>query len=129
MDKNSSAEKTFLAAWVFGASVVIHALVEAKTEQAVVLVDNNATANIWRDGYFLGLNFAAGLAEILFKRVLGQMDIAAHLKHPVGKVAARVLCYAWVFAFFWCIVPPYQYPVQYKNAVQRTPFKVKMAKL
>ena len=39
------------------------------------------------------------------------------------------LSFTWVFAFFWCIVLPCQYPVQYKNAMQRVPFKVKMAKL
>lgn len=129
MDQGSGVEKTFLAAWVFGVSVVIHALVEAKTEPAVAPTDGNAMANIWRDGYFLGLNFAGGVMEIMFKRPLGKLDVNVHLKHPVGRVAARAICYVWVFAFFWCIVPPYQYPVQYKNAVQRTPFKVKMAKL
>lgn len=129
MNPGSYLEKTFLAAWVFGVSVGIHALVETKTDSAVTPMDINATVNVWRDGYFLGLNFAAGVAEILFKSILGKLYVNVQLKHPVGRIAARVLCYTWVFAFFWCIVPPYQYPVQYKNAIQRTPFKIKMAKL
>lgn len=109
LQPRGASEKTFLAFWVFTISGVVHALVTHKAEPE---------AGPLSDMWFLQLNFAGGLLELVLYRFGG--------RSRGRRVLQRGLGYLWLLLFFYCIVPPYQYPVLHKAAVRRMPFKVNM---
>jgi hypothetical protein len=144
--RGSRLEKALLAVWVFGASAAVHALVTRKTDQpdqrTTIGTSSDGSsgsldAPLWSsDGWFLMLNFCAGLAEIWASKLLRcrrtplpeSANGYGKPPNPNKRSAPNVVLYMlgclWVFAFFWCVVPPYQYPVLQKVARQSAPFRV-----
>ena len=122
----SVAEKALLAMWVFAASGLVHALVTGKTGDSVDVGGGGDLAWISSDWWFLMLNFGAGLTEVVLSRIFIGKRGSQGPRRPV-HLALRLLGYSWVFAFFWCIVPPYQYPVLERAAQCRLPFRVSMS--
>lgn len=112
VEPGSTVEKVFLALWVFTVSGVVHGLVTWKTDPE---------ADPLSDFWFLMLNFLAGLVEMSIRHV---SLFGGKRKSPT--VLSRLMGYLFILAFFYCIVPPYQFPILYKAAVSRMPFKVNM---
>lgn len=112
LEPGSTTEKSILALFVFMVSGIVHALVTWKTEP-----EADPLSDLW----FLMLNFLAGLAEMAFRRT--QLMNSSRLS---VKLLTRLLGYICIMALFYCIVPPYQFPILYKAAVKRLPFKVNM---
>ena len=62
------------------------------------------------DATFLLLNFAGGFVEVWFAKLINvrRLDAGVHL--PWLRTFGQYLGYARVLFFFYCVVPPYQYP-------------------
>ncbi|KAK2606031.1 hypothetical protein QQS21_003549 [Conoideocrella luteorostrata] len=112
LEAGSTAEKILLACWVFAVSGCIHALVTWKTE-----AEGDPLSDVW----FLMLNFLAGLVELLIRRQ-GLLSGLGRRKTVLRRMAG----YLCIVLLFYCIVPPYQFPVLHKAALRRLPFKVNM---
>ncbi|KAJ2906292.1 membrane bound o-acyl transferase family domain-containing protein [Zalerion maritima] len=104
------AEKTFIALWVFVVSGLVHGLVAWKTEP-------EQDARPWGDMKFLLVNFIGGLAEVIVARGVSLMRSNGGRVSPEGKM----LGFLWVFLFFYCTVPEYQYPTLQRTAEMRAP--------
>jgi hypothetical protein len=67
---------------------------------------------LFRDVVFLLLNFTGGLAEVLIGKLVQVICASLGLDMHTGRsrLSMRYLGFAWVFCFFFCTVPPYQYP-------------------
>lgn len=101
----TAAEKAFIAFWVFAFSGVAHSFANLKAEPRL---------DPFIDLRFLLLNFIGGLAESLVIRA-----IPRSFKHRVPVAVRRLLGYAWVYFFFYCTVPSYQWAEYYNAALQR----------
>ncbi|UNI15920.1 hypothetical protein JDV02_002404 [Purpureocillium takamizusanense] len=111
LQPRGTSEKIFLALWVFTCSGFVHALVTHKTEP-----EADARSDMW----FLVLNFSGGLFEF----ALRQLQAGTTARSRGQRLLQSGLGYLWVILFFYCVVPPYQYPILHKAAVRRMPFKV-----
>lgn len=100
-----AAEKAFIAFWVFAFSGVAHCFANLKAEPHL---------DPFLDLRFLLLNFIGGFVESLVIRAIPRC-----VKHRVPAVVRRLLGYAWVYFFFYCTVPSYQWAEYYNAAVQR----------
>ncbi|EQB55719.1 hypothetical protein CGLO_04334 [Colletotrichum gloeosporioides Cg-14] len=102
-----TAEKSFLAFFIFMMSGTIHAATNWMTRNTAPVDD------IYGDMVFLLLNFAGGLLEVLVQKL-----VYTRLKMNKGKenagsaysVVRRAFGVFWVFVFFYTIVPPWQFP-------------------
>lgn len=102
----TSAEKCFVAFWVFAFSGVLHVLVNLKADPE--------TEDPLMDFRFLLLNFCGGSFEML----VGFL-IPGRVKRRVPVLVRRMMGFAWVYAFFYCTVPSYQWAEYYKMARER----------
>ena len=117
----SRTEKLFTAFWVFFVSGICHAVADWQAGELSTPVEDI--------GFFCA-NFAAGAVEMV---VLAQVERALE-KHGHERVARffdkeivrRVIGFAWVFGFFFWVVPKWQYPklrayleqVQYSQKIE-----------
>ena len=102
-----SAEKRFVAFWVFAFSGICHALVNSKVDPE--------TRDAFMDLRFLLLNFCGGFVELLVVEFL----IPWSVKRRVPPLGRKILGFVWVYAFFYCTVPSYQWAEYYKLALER----------
>lgn len=62
------------------------------------------------DATFLLLNFAGGFVEVWFAKLIDVRGPDAGVHAPRLRTFGQYLGYARVLFFFYCVVPPYQYP-------------------
>jgi hypothetical protein len=102
----TSVEKCFIAFWVFAFSGVVHALVNLKVDP---------DTDLFMDLRFLLLNFCGGFVESLVVDLL----VPGKVKRRVPPLGRRLLGFAWVYLFFYCTVPSYQWAEYHKLALER----------
>jgi hypothetical protein len=103
----SAAEKCFVAFWVFAVSGVLHALVNLKVDPE--------TRDPFMDLRFLLLNFCGGFVESLVVELL----VPWNVKRRVPALGGKLLGFMWVYLFFCCTVPSYQWAEYHKLALER----------
>lgn len=101
----SSAEKCFIALWVFAISGIVHCFVNIKADP---------DSDPFLDFSFLLKNFLGGLLEFMAIRLMPK-NITRMIPTPVKQT----LGFIWVWLFFYCTVPAYQWPVLYNETIQR----------
>lgn len=107
LKSKGTADKSFLAFFVFMVSGTVHAATNRMTRNTAPVDD------IYGDMVFLLSNFAGGLLEVLV-----QQAVSTRLKMNKGKedsgsahsIVCRAFGFFWVFVFFYTIVPPWQFP-------------------
>ncbi|KAM0696163.1 hypothetical protein Q7P36_004646 [Cladosporium allicinum] len=62
------------------------------------------------DATFLLLNFAGGFVEVWFAKLIDVRRLDAGVHVPWLRTFGQYFGYAWLLFFFYCVVPPYQYP-------------------
>jgi ABC-type Fe3+ transport system permease subunit len=97
----------FLALWVFTVSGLIHTLVAWKTEPETEL---------FNEVFFLLFSFAGGLVEYYFQHYARWVTQSG--RRDTGW-AEKLLGFCWVFVFFYCVSPPYQYSHVYADMLRR----------
>ncbi|KAF0325075.1 hypothetical protein GQ607_007696 [Colletotrichum asianum] len=115
----STAEKSFLAFFVFTVSGTIHVATNWMTRDTAPVED------VYGDMVFLLLNFAAGLLEILIQQAVSiRLDTSRGKDRP-HSILRRAFGFFWVFVFFYTIVPPWQFPYIEADLRRRfVPFKM-----
>ena len=108
LSANGSTEKVFLAFWIFLVSGITHVFLSWKTEPKA---DDH-----FSDMRFLIVNFLGGVVESL---VVKWAKGGRWGKVKKQGVFEEFIGFLWVFFFFYVTVPPYQFPVLYKTAVER----------
>jgi hypothetical protein len=111
--RGSSEEKILVSLCVFTLSGMTHVITNL-----VVYGGNEGAENLlYGDAMFLLLNFIGGLAELCVERLAEHLQPSSQRPGLESAQAAKVILrYGWVFAFLYCVVPPYQYP-QLKEAL------------
>jgi hypothetical protein len=101
-----SAEKCFVAFWVFAFSGICHALVNSKVDPE--------TRDAFMDSRFLLLNFCGGFVEALADGL-----VPWNVKRRVPPLGRKMMGFVWMYAFFYCTVPSYQWAEYHKLALER----------
>jgi hypothetical protein len=96
----------FLASWVFTISGLIHTLVAWKTE---------TETELFNEVFFLLYSFAGGLVEYYFQR--SAQWVTQSSRH--AGWAEKLVGFCWVFVFFYCVSPLYQYSHVYADMLRR----------
>lgn len=119
MKPESAMEKVFLALWIYGVSGLTHVVVNWMTKESAPIED------IYGDVKFLFLNFMGGLLEFLVGRHLSKRAVDekgdSKGRRQAITLTRKLMGFAWVFLFFYCVVPPWQYPYLYQSARKRLP--------
>ncbi|KAH0443637.1 hypothetical protein CcaCcLH18_00950 [Colletotrichum camelliae] len=117
-----TAEKSFLAFFVFMISGTIHVATNWMTRDTAPVED------IYGDLVFLSLNFAGGLLEFLMQQVVYARLNTSRGKDGSGSahsIVRRAFGFFWVFLFFYTVVPPWQFPYIEADLRRRfVPFKM-----
>jgi hypothetical protein len=65
------------------------------------------------DTYFFLLNFLGGVLEVTLSQLLDMMLGSTDRAHFIPM--RRMIGYCWIFCFFFCVVPKWQYPRAYEQ--------------
>ncbi|EFE37456.1 hypothetical protein TRV_07892 [Trichophyton verrucosum HKI 0517] len=102
----SPREKVFLAFFIFMASAIIHALVSWSVKDK-----SESVARIYNFSLFLIFNFLGTLGEYGLKQLLRHHCPQFRGRFEPGiQLWRRLFGFLWVFLFFFCTLPPWEYP-------------------
>lgn len=72
--------------------------------------------NYMLDTYFFLLNFLGGVVEVTALKLWDMTPGSTHGAHM--RLMRKIFGYCWVFCFFFCVVPKWQYPRAYEQLRQ-----------